>query len=476
MHKNFRRKIITLMLNYYQLLGVPNFAAQDEISSAYKRKYNELFSSDSPLANIPKLKQLKQALDILSDEDQRETYDQELGEFLELVNEQYEEAVYDLDNRDLESSAEKLTWCMSQNPNEPDYYETLGLVYRLQGDLKKSLRVYRQGLEIGQRKAFFHRYLGDIYGLMKDEDKSEENYAMAAEEFRQLLKVDPKNVEAMEQLGDVYHHMKFFEEALDTYQQLLKRYPYNAAFHREAGSIMSEMDMLEEAESHLIEALRIKPSNAPSLMELGLVYFKKRLLGMAVQTFQDCLKADPNQPEVRQLITQIESVRKAIGLTVEELTYDPAPDAYVEGTVKWYNKESGMGVVTCELFPDVLLHYTAIKNEKDTDLKKGDAVRFGVVKDKMSPVAVEVEKIGTPSESEVLPGKITKFDNEKKLGLIKGADGSDVFFPYSSLTEETLKSLSVGLDVLYETKSIVGLDDNAASQAIRVRLRKKKTK
>ncbi len=464
------------MLNYYQLLGVPNFAAQDEISSAYKRKYNELFSSDSPLANIPKLKQLKQALDILSDEDQRETYDQELGEFLELVNEQYEEAVYDLDNRDLESSAEKLTWCMSQNPNEPDYYETLGLVYRLQGDLKKSLRVYRQGLEIGQRKAFFHRYLGDIYGLMKDEDKSEENYAMAAEEFRQLLKVDPKNVEAMEQLGDVYHHMKFFEEALDTYQQLLKRYPYNAAFHREAGSIMSEMDMLEEAESHLIEALRIKPSNAPSLMELGLVYFKKRLLGMAVQTFQDCLKADPNQPEVRQLITQIESVRKAIGLTVEELTYDPAPDAYVEGTVKWYNKESGMGVVTCELFPDVLLHYTAIKNEKDTDLKKGDAVRFGVVKDKMSPVAVEVEKIGTPSESEVLPGKITKFDNEKKLGLIKGADGSDVFFPYSSLTEETLKSLSVGLDVLYETKSIVGLDDNAASQAIRVRLRKKKTK
>ncbi|MBP5470930.1 MAG: cold shock domain-containing protein [Candidatus Riflebacteria bacterium] len=463
------------MLNYYQLLGVPNFAAQDEIATAYKNKYNELFSSDSPLANIPKLKQLKQALDILSDEDQRESYDQELGEFLELVNEQYEEAVYDLENRDLDSSAEKLTWCMTQNPNEPDYYETMGLVCRLQGDLKKSLRFYKQGLETGQRKGFFHRYLGDIYALMHEDEKSEEQYIIAAEEFRQLLKVDPKNVEAMEQLGDIYRHMKFFEEALDTYQQLLKRYPYNAAFHREAGSIMSEMDMLGEAESHLIEALRIKPSNAPSLMELGLVYFKKRLLGMAVQTFLDCLKADPNQPEVRQLITQIESVRKEIGQTVEEMTYDPAPDAYVEGTVKWYNKESGMGVATCESFPDVLLHYTAIKNEKDVDLKKGDAIRFGVVKDKMSPVAVEVEKIGTPSESEVLPGKITKFDTDKKLGLIKGADGSDVFFPFSALTEETLNSLAIGLDVLYETKSIVGLDDNAASQAIRVRLRKKKT-
>lgn len=462
------------MLNYYQLMGVPNFATSDEVSAAYRKKYNELFSSDSPLANIPKLKQLKQVLDILSDEDQRETYDMELSEFLELVNEQYQEAVYDLENRDLEGAEEKLNWCMNQNPGEPDYYETMGLVCRLKGDLKASLRYYKQGLETGQRQGFFHRYIGDIYGLLHEEENAEENYTLAAEEFKELLKVDPKNVEAMEQLGDIYRHMKFFEEALDTYQQLLKRYPYNAAFHREAGGIMSEMDMLGEAESHLIEALRIKPGNAPSLMELGLVYFKKRLLGMAVQTFHDSLKIDPNQPEVRQLITQIESVRKEIGQTVEEMTYDPSPDAYAEGTVKWYNKENGLGVVTCEAYPEVLLHYTAIKNEKEADLKKGDAVRFGIVKDKMSPVAVDVEKIGTPPEAEVMPGKITKFDEKKKLGLIKGADGNDVFFPFSALTEETMANLAIGLDVLYETKTITGLDDNAASQAIRVRLRKKK--
>ena len=63
---------------------------------------------------------------------------------------------------------------------------------------------------------------------------------------------------------------------------------------------------------------------------------------------------------------------------------------------------------------------------------------------------------------------------KKKLGLIKGADGNDVFFPFSALTEETMANLAIGLDVLYETKTITGLDDNAASQAIRVRLRKKK--
>lgn len=462
------------MQNYYQLLGVPNFAPIDEIAAAYKNKYNELFSSDSPLANIPKLRQLKQILDLLSDEDQRDTYDAELGEFLELVNEQYSEAVYDLENRDLDEAIEKLNWCLKQNPGEPDYYETMGLVCRLKGDLQSALAFYEQGLDTGKREGFFHRYLGDIYGMLHDEENEENHYIAAVDAFKELLKVDPRNVEAMEQLGDIYKHLKYFEEALDTYQQLLKRHPYNAVFHREAGGIMSEMDMLSDAESHLIEALRIKPGNAPSLMELGLVYFKKRLLGMAVQTFNDCLKIDPNQPEVKQLIAQIQSVRKEIGQTVEEITYDPTPDAFVEGVVKWYNKETGIGVVSCESYPEVLLHYTAIKNEQEIDLKKGDAVSFGIVKDKMSPVAVEVEKIGTPSETEVLPGKITKFDKEKKFGLLKGVDGSDVFFPFSALTEETLANLEAGLDVLYETKTITSLDDNSASQAIRVRLRKKR--
>ncbi|GAB4277315.1 MAG: hypothetical protein Kow0029_19890 [Candidatus Rifleibacteriota bacterium] len=462
------------MQNFYQLFGVPNFASLEDIAAAYKKKYAELFSAESPLANIPKLKELKDAFDLLADDEKREEYDERLSLFLEEIGEKFEEAVEDLQRGEYDAAIDKLKWCIMKDPCEPDFYETIGLAYRLSGDLENSLKSYKQGLQTEQRKAFFHRNLGEIYRLMHDEDNSDSHFLEAADEFKKILQVDPRNVEAMEQLADIYSRMKWFEESLDIYNQLIKRFPYNAAYYRDAGGVLYELDLLEDAESHLLEALRIKPGDASALLFLGLVYFKRRLLGMAIETLKDSLKNCPEQPEVKQLIVQIESIRREIGRTVEEIIYDPAPDAYVEGHVKWYNQESGMGVLTCEEYPEVLLHYTAVDPSCEKDLKKGDAVKFGVVKDKMSPIAVQVEKIGENSNSDALPGKIEKFDRRKKVGIIRAYDGREIFFAFSALTDELLENLAEGIDVLFEIKTLTGLEDNVVEQASKVKSRKRK--
>jgi cold shock CspA family protein len=133
-----------------------------------------------------------------------------------------------------------------------------------------------------------------------------------------------------------------------------------------------------------------------------------------------------------------------------------------------------MGVLTCNEYPEVLLHYSAIKNENESELKKGDQVRFGIVKDAMSPIAVQVEKIGEGEVSESMPGKIERYDVEKRMGIIKAHDGREVFFAFSALTEEVLENLKPDLEVLFESRTITGLSDNNLEQASRVRLRKRK--
>ncbi len=462
------------MQNLYQLFGVANFAGIEEIAAAYKKKYAELFSSDSPLANIPRLKELKDAFDLLIDEQKREDYDEKLSEFLEQIEEKFDEAVEDLEAGKFLQAIEKLKWCIGKDPGSSDFYETIGLAYRLTDDLDNALSSFKQGLQTGQKIAFFHRNLGEIYRLKHDDDSADTHFLEAAEQFKNILQTDPRNVEAMEQLADIYSRMKWFEESIDVYGQLIKRFPYNADYRRDLGSVLYEVDMVEEAEAQLLEALRIKPGDAAALLFLGLVYFKRRLLAMAVETLKDSLKANPNQPEVSQLIVQIETIRNEIGQTVEEIIYDPAPDAFVEGHLKWYNPETGMGVLTCEEYPEVLLHYSALKPDQEDRLVKGAPVRFGIVKDKMSPIAVQVEILAEHSASDALPGKIERFDLEKKVGIIRSHDGKEVFFPFSALTEEALEALSEGLDVLYETRSITGLEDNLVEQAVRIRLRKRK--
>ena len=81
------------MQNYYHLLGVSNFASFEEIAAAYKQKHNELFSSDSPLANIPKLRALKEGFEVLVDEEKREEYDEKLNAYLEDIDVKFEEAI-----------------------------------------------------------------------------------------------------------------------------------------------------------------------------------------------------------------------------------------------------------------------------------------------------------------------------------------------------------------------------------------------
>lgn len=462
------------MQNFYQLFGVPNFASLEDIAAAYKKTYVQLFSSDSPLANIPRLKELKDAFEIIANEEKREEYDERLAEFLEEVSEKFEEAVKDLENNDFDCAIEKLKWCIGKDPGEPDFYETIGLAYRLTEDLENALNSFKQGLQTGQRAAFFHRNIGEIYRLKHDDDNADSHFLEAAEEFKNVLQTDPKNVEAMEQMADIYARMQWFEESLDIYNQLIKRFPFDASYHRDIGSVLYELEMLEDSEAHLLEALRIRPGDPSALLFLGLVYFKRRLLAMAIETMKDSLKSAPDQPEVVQLIVQIEAIRSEIGRTIEEIIYDPTPDAYVDGHVKWYNHETGMGVLTCKEYPEVLLHFSAIKNEHESGLSKGDSVRFGVVKDKMSPIAVQVEKNNEQITSGALPGKIKKFDQDKKVGFILSHEGHEIFFPFSSLTDETLEALAEGLDVLYETVSVTGLGDDVVEQAVKVRLRKRK--
>ncbi|MBF0408670.1 MAG: tetratricopeptide repeat protein [Candidatus Riflebacteria bacterium] len=461
------------MENYYQILGVSDFASAEEIQTAYLQRQKELFTDKSPLENIPKLKQLRNALEILIDPDKREEYDRRLREFTKQLEEKYNIAVDAFVSRKYDEAIEILRECIRISPQNPAFYETLGVAYQLQNKLDEAIKIFQQGLQLNGNKAYFHWYLGDIYKKLVDDDKADTHYLDAVEAFREILKVDPKNVSALEMLADTFSKMKWYQESAEIYEKLLEQYPFKAKYFREFGVILYELDSLDEAEEKLREALENSPDEPLSLFYLGLVYFKKRLLSLAIETLEASLRANPDQPEVHKLIEKICDVQSEIGQTVEETIRDSVPEVIVEGTVKWYNTENGLGVLTCEDFPEVLLHYSAIPQEFQDTLKKGDLVQFGVVKDSVGPVAVKVSPISDSASSDVFPGKIVKFDKVRKIGLIESHDGREMFFHFNALSPEIREIIEVGMEVLFEVTINRGLEDKPIEQAKNIRKRKK---
>lgn len=463
------------MQNYYQLFGVPNFAALDEIQKAYNRIYAELFTTDSPLSNIPRLKELKDSLDLLLDPVRREEYDAKLRDFLAELEKRFDAATQALTEERYQECIDILKECIRSNPREPDFYETIGLAYQLSKRYDDAVKAFQQGLQIAPKSPLFNWYLGDLYRGLRDDDKADTHYLDAADGFKKMLEVDPRNARSLELLADTYSKMKWFEESRDVYMQLVEQYPFKAGYHRDLGGVLYELEDLDTAEEHLLEALRIDATDASALLFLGLVYYRRRLLTLAVQTLESSLDRNPDQPEVAHLIEKIKEVQAEIGRTVEEIIYQPEPDAVVEGTVKWYNVETGMGVLTCPEYSEVLLHFTALQPEDQETLTKGDAVRFGIVKDKMGPVAVQVERLGASPDSDTLPGMIVRYDAKLRMGIIKTMGDREIMFPFASLSQDLMEKLEIGQEVLFETKSVIGLSDKPIEQAINIRPRKKKS-
>ena len=464
------------MENYYQLLGVTPFAPLEDIQKAYKKTYGELFVSDSPLANLPKLRQLKEALEILSDPVKRQEYDARLKEFLDALENRFAEAVEALASRRFSDCIAIIKECLKISPRESEFYETLGLAYQLQGTLDEALKAFQQGLQLKSRCAQFNWYIAEVYRLLRDDERNETYLLEAAEGFKEILKTDPRNVNAQEMLADTYAKMSWFDEAVEVYNKLIEMFPYKADYRRDLGSLYYEMNYLDEAEENLKEALQNNPEDSSALLFLGLIYYKKRLLAKAIESIEASLRYEPNQPEVRSLMEKIREVQKEVGRTVEELINEPNPDAMVEGTVKWYSSENGMGVLSSPEYPEVLLHFTALLPEDVDTLKKGDGVRFGVVKDVSGLIAVQVTRIAEGETGDTFPGKILRFDSARRLGMIAVPDGREVMFAFSGVHPELVEKLEVGLEVLFEVKAMHGISEEPIEQAVNVRARKKITK
>ena len=64
-----------------------------------------------------------------------------------------------------------------------------------------------------------------------------------------------------------------------------------------------------------------------------------------------------------------------------------------QGTVKWFNREKGIGFISCDDGVDVFVHHTAIVGEGYRSLDEAQKVSFDVTQGKKGPQASNVTKL-----------------------------------------------------------------------------------
>lgn len=128
--------------------------------------------------------------------------------------------------------------------------------------------------------------------------------------LKDVLKDDPKNLNALIKLGNAYMDSKRFKEAVDAYGQALAIDPNNIDARVDMGSSLRYSGMPDRAVEEYRKAIKIKPDHAFAHKNLAIVltYDLGDKAGGAKE-FEDYLKIAPNDPDAAQIRQEIERLK-----------------------------------------------------------------------------------------------------------------------------------------------------------------------
>ena len=160
-------------------------------------------------------------------------------------------------------------------------------------DFQVALEAFQKALEIQPDKSEVHLKIAEIYLQRQEFEK-----ARAA--FTALLKRDSRNNKARNALGYLLEEkLKNYAGAAEQYQEVLKIDPQNLHALVRLGWVYQQLERLDEAEAALHKALKIDPeSSRPESRHLhnylGSIYLVKGEIDKAMAQFKETLRLFPD--------------------------------------------------------------------------------------------------------------------------------------------------------------------------------------
>jgi tetratricopeptide (TPR) repeat protein len=239
----------------------------------------------------------------------------------------------------------------SDKSEKAHYYNNLGCVKDDQGDYKKAIEYYEQGLEIEQKTlppnhpslATSYNNIGLVYNNMGEYSKALSFYEKALEIRQKTLPPNhPSLATSYNNIGSVYDNMGEYSKALSFYEKSLEieqktlppNHPSLATSYNNIGSVYDNMGEYSKALSFYEKSLEIEqktlPSNHPSLAisynNIGLVYNNMGEYSKALSFHEKSLEIrqktrHPNHPSLATSYNNIGLVYNNMGEYSKALSF-----------------------------------------------------------------------------------------------------------------------------------------------------------
>ena len=128
----------------------------------------------------------------------------------------------------------------------------------------------------------------------------------------QVVKQDPKNLQAWVELGNDYFDTQQRQKAIDAYAHALELDPKNANVLTDQGVMYREVGSFDKAIANFEKASQVDPNHLQSLFNLGIVYaYDLKKPDKAVAAWNRVIERNPMSPSAAQARQAIEEVKRS---------------------------------------------------------------------------------------------------------------------------------------------------------------------
>ena len=129
--------------------------------------------------------------------------------------------------------------------------------------------------------------------------------------LEEVVRKDPRNVDALIKLGNVNMDTHRFQEAIDAYQKALELDPKNVDVRVDMGTCYRNIGRADRAVEEYRKAIEINPRHINAHKNLGIVFaFDLKDRAGAVKAIERYLELAPNDPDAgrfRQMVADLKA-------------------------------------------------------------------------------------------------------------------------------------------------------------------------
>jgi tetratricopeptide (TPR) repeat protein len=144
-----------------------------------------------------------------------------------------------LRTRKVESALSRLQSKLSKEKGTTQEYFELGSIFLSKNLFDQAIDQFQRALKAAEAES--EENIAPIYSAMGYAYFAQEQYDIAIRNYKEALKISPRYVTALNNLGHAYERKNLTAQALEAYEQALAQEPKNAVSRRRAESLRKRL-------------------------------------------------------------------------------------------------------------------------------------------------------------------------------------------------------------------------------------------